>query len=87
MGLKDLRSNPILLTDSYNNSHENLKVNVDWEVSHLYNRSKGMILYGLIEGVIEMILKTQITKEMVEEAAAGAEPAVHADSLPEPVRR
>lgn len=73
MGLKDLRTNPILLTDAYNASHENLKVNVDWEVSHLYNRKKGMILYGFIEGVVEMILKTQITKEMVEEAAAGAE--------------
>lgn len=73
MGLKDIRRNPILLTDSYNMSHENLKVNVDWEVSHLYNRSKGMILYGVVEGVINNVLTTEITMEMVNEAAEAAE--------------
>ncbi|MDK2600460.1 nicotinate phosphoribosyltransferase, partial [Bacillus stercoris] len=67
-GLKDIRKNPILLTDAYNFSHENLKVNVDWEVSHLYNRSKGMILNGFIEGAVNAVLSTKITKEMVEEA-------------------
>lgn len=73
MGLKDIRKNPILLTDAYNLSHENLKENVDWEVSHLYNRSKGMILYGIVESVVNEILTTQITKEMVEDAATHAE--------------
>lgn len=73
MGLLDIRKNPILLTDAYNLSHENLKTNVDWEVSHLYNRSKGMILYGVIEGAINSVLTTQITVEMVKEAEAAAD--------------
>ena len=73
MSLKTIRSNPILLTDSYNFSHENLKENTDWEVSHLYNRSKGMIYYGVIEGVVNNVLTTQITEQMVQEAQAIAD--------------
>ena len=73
MSLKELRQNPILLTDAYNTSHENLKVNVDWEISHLYNRQKGMILNGLVESVVNMILNIEITEKMVEEAAAVAD--------------
>lgn len=65
--LKDLRSNPIIVTDAYNLSHQRLKVNTDWEVSHMYNRSKPMILFGLLE-IINNILDKQITFWMVDQA-------------------
>ncbi len=67
MGLKDIRSNIIMLTDVYNNCHFELKESVDWETSHIYNRSKGMILYGFNEIVLD-ILNTKIEVDMVEEA-------------------
>ncbi|EJW13913.1 nicotinamide phosphoribosyltransferase domain-containing protein [Paenibacillus alvei] len=69
--LKDLRSNPIMLTDAYNLSHQRLKINTDWEVSHMYNRSKPMLLFGLLE-IANNILKTQITIEMIDQAEAQA---------------
>lgn len=65
--LKDLRSNPIMLTDAYNLSHQRLKVNTDWEVSHMYNRAKPMILFGLLE-IINNILDKKITISMIDEA-------------------
>lgn len=67
IGLKNLRRNPIMLTDAYNLSHQDLKINTDWEVSHLYNRSKSMILFGLLE-IINNILETRITMPMIDEA-------------------
>lgn len=69
--LKDIRKNPILLTDSYNLSHQRLKTSTDWECSHMYNRTKPMIFFGLLES-INMILNTQITMEMVDEAETNA---------------
>lgn len=71
MSLQTIRSNPIMLTDAYNLSHTRLKVNTDWEVSHLYNRKRGMILYGFSE-VIASVLGTQITMAMVDEADEAA---------------
>jgi nicotinic acid phosphoribosyltransferase len=65
--LKDIYNNPIMLTDTYNLSHYRLKVNSDWEISHIYNRKSGMILYGLRE-IVNSILSIQFTKEHVEEA-------------------
>lgn len=65
--LKDIRKNPILLTDAYNLSHQRLKVSTDWEVSHIYNRKEGMILYGFNE-IVNDVLTTQITDEMIYEA-------------------
>jgi nicotinamide phosphoribosyltransferase len=65
--LKDIRSNPIILTDAYNLSHQRLKVSTDWEVSHMYNRVKPMILFGITENA-HSILTTQITMAMVDEA-------------------
>lgn len=70
--LKDIRKNPIMLTDCYNLSHENLKCNTDFEVSHMYNRAEGMIMYGLKEIALG-ILDIKITEEMVDEAAENAE--------------
>lgn len=72
--LKDIRSNPIRLTDAYNLSHQRLKVSADWEVSHMYNRSGkygGMVLYGFSE-IVESILSIIITEEMVREATYNA---------------
>lgn len=69
--LKDIRKNPIMLTDVYNLSHQRLKVNVDFEVSHIYNRSKPMILFGLSE-IVNSVLTTKITREMVDEAEQNA---------------
>jgi nicotinamide phosphoribosyltransferase len=70
--LKDIRKNPILLTDCYNLSHQNLKCNTDFEVSHMYNRAAGMILYGFNE-IVNSILSIKITEDMVNEAAEYAE--------------
>lgn len=70
--LKDIRSNPLMLTDTYNLGHEFLKCNTDWEVSHMYNRANPMILYGLTE-IATNILTTQITTEHMEEAKYYAE--------------
>ncbi len=65
--LKDIRKNPILLTDSYNLSHQHLKIDTSWEVSHMYNRAKPMILFGLLENLGDL-LNTKITMDMVDEA-------------------
>lgn len=65
--LSQIRSNPIMLTDAYNLSHQRLKINTDWEVSHMYNRVKSMVLFGLLEN-INTLLKTKITMEMIDEA-------------------
>lgn len=65
--LKDINRNILLLTDAYNLSHTDLKENVDYEVSHIYNRKRGMILYGFNETVIDL-LNTKIEVDMVEEA-------------------
>jgi nicotinamide phosphoribosyltransferase len=70
--LKDIRKNPIKLTDCYNLSHEELKCNTDFEVSHMYNRADGMLLYGFKEIALG-ILSIKITEEMVEDAAVDAE--------------
>lgn len=72
MGMNDIRKNPLLLTDVYNLGHGDQKENVDYEVSHIYNRSQGMILYGLNEITINL-LNTKIEVDMVEEAQALAE--------------
>lgn len=66
--LNRIRQNPLLLTDSYNLSHYRLKCNMDWEVSHLYNRKQGMILYGFRE-IVTGLLSIRITEEHVAEAA------------------
>lgn len=68
--LKNIRVNPIRLTDAYNLSHPRLKVNTDWEISHMYNRSGkygGMVLYGFSE-IVESIMSIVITEDMVKEA-------------------
>ncbi|KKN08635.1 hypothetical protein LCGC14_1054760 [marine sediment metagenome] len=69
--LKDIRKNILFLTDVYNTSHFKLKINTDYEVSHIYNRSRGMILYGFNEAVIDL-LNTKIEVDMVEEARESA---------------
>jgi len=65
--LEDIRRNPLFLTDVYNLSHTDLKEDVSFEVSHIYNRSRPMILYGFNEIVINL-LNTKIEVDMVAEA-------------------
>jgi len=65
--LKEIYSNPLVLTDVYNLSHHYLKENVDYEISHIYNRSRSMILYGFNETVINL-LNQQIDVAMVMHA-------------------
>jgi nicotinamide phosphoribosyltransferase len=72
MSLKDIRKNPIMMTDVYNLSHQRLKCNTDWEVSHLYNRARPMILYGFNE-IVRLILEIKIEEWMVHEAEKYAE--------------
>lgn len=67
MSLRTIYDNPIALTDAYNLSHSDLKCNTDWEVSHVYNRKRGMILHGFRE-MIERVLTTRITHKMVDQA-------------------
>ena len=67
MTLDDIYSNPLVLTDCYNLSHFFLKKNQDYEISHIYNRSKPMILYGFNEIVIKL-LNQKIQESMVMEA-------------------
>lgn len=64
--LKDIRKNPLMLTDTYNLGHEFLKSNTDWEVSHMYNRANSMILYGLAEIAINVLTQKITEKDMVE---------------------
>jgi nicotinamide phosphoribosyltransferase len=72
MSLEDIRKNPIMLTDCYNLSHQDFKCNVDWEVSHMYNRAKPMILFGFNE-IVRSVLSVKIQGWMVDEAEEYAE--------------
>lgn len=62
-GMLRLRSNPLVLTDAYNLSHSALKVNADWETSHVYNRKAGQVLFGFHEAVCTL-LDTTVTAAM-----------------------
>ena len=68
MGIKNLRTNPLVLTDSYNLSHQGMKINTDWEVSHLYNRKAGQILFGYHEAISTFLGDIRVTDDMIEEA-------------------
>lgn len=68
MTLEDIRRNPLFLTDVYNLDHGELKEDTSFEVSHIYNRERPMILYGFNEIVIKL-LNTKIEVDMVEEAS------------------
>jgi nicotinamide phosphoribosyltransferase len=74
--LQDIFRNPVDMTDCYNLSHPELKENLDWEVSHMYNRDDsqgygGMYLYGLSE-IVNRILSIKIEKWMIDEASDNA---------------
>lgn len=68
MGIKNLRNNPLLLTDAYNLSHQGMKINTDWEVSHIYNRTAGQILFGFHEAIATFLGDISVTNEMITEA-------------------
>jgi len=56
-----------MLTDAYNFGHQYLKVNTDFEVSHFYNRTEPMVLFGFRE-MVQTYLSIQITADMIVEA-------------------
>jgi nicotinamide phosphoribosyltransferase len=68
---KVVQGNPIKRTDSYNLSHQELKINTDWEVSHIYNRKRGMILFGTNK-IIRDLMETKVTEKHVTGAHAQA---------------
>lgn len=68
MNYSEITHNPILWTDYYNLSHSYLKQNQDWEVSHIYNRNRAMILYGFNEQITDWFSRMKVTREMVAEA-------------------
>jgi nicotinamide phosphoribosyltransferase len=63
--------NPLLMTDVYNLSHQMLKENPDWEVSHIVNRQRSMILFGF-DAIGHEILDYKIYAKDVEDAALHA---------------
>jgi hypothetical protein len=60
--------NPLLLTDVYNLSHQMLKENTDWEVSHIVNRQKPMFLFGF-DAIVHGVLEYGIYCKDVDDAA------------------
>lgn len=56
-----------MATDIYNLGHQTFKINTDFEISHIYNRSAPMVLYGFNENV-RRIFGQRINTDMVEEA-------------------
>lgn len=70
MTIKDIRSNPLLLCDAYNLAHGDMKVSTDWEVSHLYNRKSGQILYGFHEAISTFLAHIKVTPHMVDDAVS-----------------
>lgn len=65
--LPDLYKNPVLLTDFYNGSHTDLKVNIDWEISHIYNRAQPMVLFGFNWNVLNLLTK-KVTMKNINDA-------------------
>lgn len=68
MSVRNLRKNPLLLTDAYNLSHQGMKINTDWEVSHIYNRKSGQILFGFHEAISTFLDDIKVTEDMIREA-------------------
>lgn len=76
--LRDIKRNPFAKIDFYTLSHQVLKENTDFEVSHIYNRGEGendcpngMILYGFLENM-EEILTTELEHWMIDEIKQSA---------------
>ncbi len=72
MGFKEIRRNPLLLTDSYSLAHQAFKLTTNYESSHLYNRKEGMILFGFNELVTTFLSDVTVTHAMVDEAVIKA---------------
>lgn len=67
MTLEEIWDNPMLLSDCYNLSHTYLKKDLSFDISHIYNRKQGQILYGFNE-TVRKILNQRIYEDKVEEA-------------------
>lgn len=72
MTLQEIWSNPLTLTDCYYLGTEDQKCDVSFEVSHIYNRTRPMILYGLNELVLS-VLNQRIYENHIEDAAQQAQ--------------
>lgn len=59
--------NPLLLTDYYSFKHERMKENVDWEISHFYNRNRPMILFGFSWTVADLLGKLVVTEGKIRQ--------------------
>lgn len=53
--------NPLFMTDSYNITHWQMRDNVDNDIVYMYNRNKGIILFGLA-GLANNLLNMKIDK-------------------------
>ena len=63
--------NPLLLTDVYNLSHQMLKENTDFEVSHIVNRQLPMVLFGF-DTIAHEVLDYKIYPKDIADAATKA---------------
>lgn len=72
MTLDDIWNNPLTWIDSYSSTHHFLKENQDWELSHIYNRARPMVLYGFSETVLK-VLNRRIYEDQIEEASEMAD--------------
>jgi len=63
--------NPLLLTDVYNLSHQMLKENTDFEVSHIVNRQLPMVLFGF-DTIAHEVLDYKIYPIDIADAATKA---------------
>lgn len=61
------KPNLITLTDCYNLSHQSLKHDTRFELSHIYNRTKEMLLFGFSDN-INYFFKDPITWDDLDEA-------------------
>lgn len=68
-----LYRNPLVLTDVYNLGHQGMKIDTRWEVSHIYNRKAGQILFGFHDATTNFLKSIKISQEMIDEAEAVAE--------------
>lgn len=59
--------NPLFMTDSYNITHWQMRDNVDNDIVYMYNRNKGIILFGLA-GLANNLLNMKINHMDVVEA-------------------
>lgn len=61
------KRNLVMMTDTYNLGHQMMKKNTDYELSHIYNRERDMLLFGFSDN-INYFFKDPITQDDIDEA-------------------